>query len=105
MDSSVPSSASSALALDPSRLHGLVGAFISLFSTGVGSFQDKDSSSFSGDVLVSDFVEDIIDDFDGIGIGEKLITGENILVDLHFDGVLEVFGLDETNSNLSGTRF
>ena len=34
-----------------SRLHGLIGAFISLFSTGVGSFQDKVSSSFSGDVL------------------------------------------------------
>ena len=33
------------------------------------------------------------------------LTGENILVDLHFDGVLEVFGLDESNSNLSGTRF
>ena len=33
------------------------------------------------------------------------LTGENILVDLHFDGVLEVFGLDETISYLSWTRF
>ena len=32
------------------------------------------SKGFKDTYLASDFVEDIIDDFDGIGIGEKLIT-------------------------------
>jgi hypothetical protein len=35
-------------------------------------------------VLASDLVDAVVDQLDGVGVGEQLIAGENILEDLHY---------------------
>jgi len=40
--------------------------------------------------LASDLIDAVLDQLDGVGVGEQLIPGENVLEDLHF-GELEGF--------------
>ena len=62
----------------------LFSSFVKFFGRSVGS--SKDNLAFLASFVLSyDLIEDVVLQDDLVGVGEKLVTCENIFEDLHFD--------------------
>merc|ERR1711892_910823 len=59
-----------------------ISALISFICRGIGASQ-LDVISLPCNVLAIDLVHAVVHQLHGVGVGEQLVTGENILVDLH----------------------
>merc|ERR1711874_752201 len=70
---------------------GLFGSFITFLSTGVRTLQNYVIPNLPGYVLAVNLVHAVVDQLHGVGVREQLVTGENILVDLHGGVLVDYF--------------